>query len=101
MIPIRRYNILKSTIAVNLSQVLRWASAKSGNTHFPKNLRRLASQLNDSFRNEIPGWYKSVLASRDEYPENAARHLIALADIENKRVVGSHVERIENNLNLK
>ena len=93
--------LLKSTIAANLSQVLRWASANSGNTHFPKNLRRLASQLNELYRNEMPGWYKNVLANKDEHPESAARHLIALAGIRNKWAVGNRVERIEKNLNLK
>ena len=101
LVPISRYNKLKRQIASGLSRFAPEGGAKGGKTASPRDLRRLAGQLGDMYYTEMPHWYKMVLANRDESPEDAAKHLNALAGARKKEDAGPRAKQVRASLKLK
>ena len=100
IIPISRYNKIKRQIGAALPQPSEAASG-SGNAPAPKTLRGLAGRLNDMYYDQTPHWYKMVLTNRGESPEEAVKHLNALAGIRKKEHAERRIEQIRDCLKLK
>lgn len=101
IIPIARYNKIKRQIAAALPGPATDSASEKGGNASPKSLRRHAGRLNDMYYDQMPHWYKMVLANRGESPEEAVKHLNTLAGIRKKAHADRRIEQIRSCLKLK
>ncbi|MFO8084362.1 MAG: hypothetical protein R6U27_08595 [Desulfobacterales bacterium] len=82
--PIRRYRRLKDAIQSDIRSYTVSISEKTWNKESKKrlkNTRKKVSELNDCYNHDIPVWYRIILRRRNESPQEAAKHLMDLANI--------------------
>ena len=66
-----------------------------------EDLRRWAAALTDCYHDTLPQWYKLALANREESPEEAARHLMALAGVKKTEQAAGRIKKIRFYLKIK
>jgi len=73
--PLIGYQMLKQRVRKALE------TTTDGRQGRPGALRAHAAALTDCYNDRLPGWYRLVLRNRGEEPLEAARHLMALANM--------------------
>jgi hypothetical protein len=63
-------------------------------------LRECAAALTACFNDTLPYWYRLVLKNRGERPLEAAKHLMALANVKRPRDAERRVEAVRRALRL-
>lgn len=63
-------------------------------------MRHHAVALTDCWQLSLPDWYRLLLQSRGESPENAAKHLLVLANTRNYEHAQHRMEKIKKELNV-
>jgi len=109
LLPIFRYKRLKKRIKKTLRLLedhtetgLDPAPKKRKEHRHAKTLRRLSSELSDHHTDHLPHWYKLLLEGRrNEFPIEAAKHLMTLSNTRDEQHAIRHVEKIRTSLNLK
>jgi len=108
IIPIRRYLSVKRRVTGHLSwygtggDCNEWKN-ESRKEHDKRTteLRQLSARLSACYNEDLPHWYRMILANRDESPIDAARHLMALANTRDIRHAMNRVEKVRKHINLK
>ena len=109
LLPIFRYKRLKKRIRNTLCRLEDHTetggdvTSKKRNEHRQaKTLRRLSSKLSDHHTDHLPHWYKLLLEGRrNEFPIEAAKHLMTLSNTRDEQHAVRHVEKIRASLNLR
>jgi hypothetical protein len=104
ILPIRDYRRLKAAIREDVAfynGAIAEGQWNSGNKKRFKKTRKNISDLNDSYNLDIPVWYRIMLARRKESPGEAAKHLMALADIRDPEHAVKRLEKARAALLIK
>ena len=66
-----------------------------------KSIRQCSVELSEIYNNDLPHWYKMILANRSETPIDASKHLMALGNIRNGNHAEKHLHEIKTDLKIK
>jgi hypothetical protein len=91
LLPIRRYNRIKSEIRTVLSRTLA-----SGNTPpaEKEQIRKLAAALSECYYDHLPVYYRALLTRRQENPIEASRMILAFAGIKQPEAAQKRIPEI-------
>ena len=64
-------------------------------------LKKHASAVTAVYEERLPDWYKLTLTRRGESPMDAAKHLMALANIQNPQHAAKRIAQIKASLQIK
>ncbi len=85
VMPVRRYRRLKKAVQSDINaydmSIAENTWKQQGKKVF-KNTRKKITDLNDCYSHDIPAWYRIMLRRRKESPQEAAKHLMDLANIQ-------------------
>lgn len=103
LLPIRRYQRIKQEIT---EMVRRHEGNLSGEKSFQLSpdqseiCRKQSVALTDAYYDDLPHWYRMVLANRKESPDDASKSLLALSGIRNADHARKRIQNIKTSLNL-
>jgi len=108
ILPVIRYKRIKRKIS---KTILGYSEAttserKGGKSGPPsqdimKSLRQCSVELSEIYNNDLPHWYKMVLANRNETPIDASKYLMTLGNIRNGFHAEKHLHEIKTDLKIK
>ncbi|MFZ5569989.1 MAG: hypothetical protein ACOZF0_06270 [Thermodesulfobacteriota bacterium] len=105
--PIWRYRSIKHQVVRDIAAYLNSISdeiegvfvSTSANEKIAA-IRHHAAALTDCYREALPDWYRVLLNSRGESPEDAAKHLFGLSNTRNYEHARSRVGKIRHTLKI-
>jgi len=103
VLPIGRYQRIKDQITESIRQ---YESRFSGEKTFQvpaeqsEACRKQSVALTDAYYDDLPHWYRMVLANRKESPDDASKNLLALSGIRDPDHARKRILKIKTNLNL-
>lgn len=103
ILPIRRYRQIKRQITESLRHhELKFAGEKTFQlpADQSENFRKQSVALTDAYYDDLPHWYRMVLANRKESPDEASKNLLALSGIRNPDHARNRIRNIKTALNL-
>jgi hypothetical protein len=103
ILPIRRYRRIKREIAELIHLIEPDVSDVNAFQPSPEQsgtCRKQSVALTDAYYDDLPHWYRMVLANRKESPDEASKNLLALSGIRNPDHARSRIHTIKNSLNL-
>ncbi len=103
VLPIGRYQRIKQQIAESIRLQEPWLSGKNTFLLSPEqsgSFRKLAVTLTDAYYDDLPHWYRMVLANRKESPDEASKNLQALSGIREPDHARNRIQNIKKSLNL-
>jgi hypothetical protein len=103
LLPIRRYQRIKGQIAESLGrheQILSGGKAFQLSPDQSEICRKQSVSLTDAYYDDLPQWYRMVLANRKESPDDASKNLLALSSIRNPDHARIRIHNIKKSLNL-
>ena len=105
--PIFQYRSIKKKVIQGLTSYLNSISPDEDNTPPPDTqngkievMRKHAVELTDCYQMALPDWYRLLLQSRGESPENAAKHLLVLSNTRNYDHAQNRMEKIKDSLKI-
>ena len=103
LLPIRRYQRIKRQIVETVHSHERKLSGE--NTFLLSqdqsvNLRKQSVALTDAYYDDLPRWYRMVLANRQESPDDASKNLLALSGIRDPDHARNRIHNIKKSLKL-
>lgn len=103
LLPIRRYQRIKGQIAESIGHhALKLSSGESFQLSPDQSeiFRKQSVWLTDAYYDDLPQWYRMVLANRKESPDDASKNLLALSGIRNPDHARNRIHNIKKSLNL-
>jgi len=103
LLPIRRYQRIKQQIAdIIHGHELRLSGEKIYQLSPEQSgiCRKQSVALTDAYYDDLPHWYRMVLANRKESPDDASKNLLALSSIRDPDHARSRIHNIKKSLNL-
>ncbi len=103
LLPIRRYQRIKGQITESIGHhELKLSSEKTFQLSPEQSeiCRKQSVLLTDAYYDDLPHWYRMVLANRKESPDDASKNLLALSSIRNPDHARNRIHNIKMSLNL-
>jgi hypothetical protein len=103
LLPIGRYQRIKDQIAERIHHhELELASENAFQLSPDQSeiCRKQAVALTDAYYDDLPRWYRMVLANRKESPDDASKNLLALSGIRDPDHARNRIHNIKKSLNL-
>ena len=103
LLPIRRYQRIKRQIAESIGHHELKLSSENAFQLSPTSPKSAGSNrfaLTDAYYDDLPHWYRMVLANRKESPDDASKNLLALSGIRNPDHARNRIHNIKKSLNL-
>jgi hypothetical protein len=103
LLPIRRYQRIKQEITEIIhGHELRLSGEKTFQLTAEQSglCRKQSVALTDAYYDDLPHWYRMVLANRKESPDDASKNLQALSSIRDPEHARSRIRNIKKSLNL-
>jgi len=103
LLPIRRYQRIKQQITdIIHGHELRLSGEKIYQLSPEQSgiCRKQSVALTDAYYDDLPQWYRMVLANRKESPDDASKNLLALSSIRDPDHARNRIHNIKKSLNL-
>ncbi len=105
--PILQYRSIKHQVILDIAAYLNSISDEiegvfisSSTSEKITTMRRHAAALTECYRGALPEWYRMLLSSRGESPEDAAKHLFGLSNTRNYEHAKNRVGKIRHTLKI-
>jgi len=99
--PVAGYRKVKRRLAKDLNADGSSVYSKEALTALKSDWKQHAAAVTVVFEERLPDWYKLTLTRRGESPRDAAKHLMALANIQNPQHAAKRIAEIKACLKLK
>jgi len=103
IMPIGRYQRVKDQITESIHQydmLLAQEKPFQLTKEQSEICRKQAVSLTDAYYDDLPPWYRMVLANRKESPDEASKSLQALSSIRDSDHARNRIHKIKTNLNI-
>ncbi len=103
LLPIGRYQRIKDQITENIRHhELRLTGENTFQLSADQSeiFRKQSVALTDAYYDDLPHWYRMVLANRKESADDASKHLLALSGIRDSDHARKRIHNIKTSLNL-
>ena len=107
IIPIFKYRKLKNQVINDMTHYLNSINQEDEGesiygeiNNISKSMCKNASDLTDCFHYTLPEWYKMLLNSRGESPEDATKHVMGLSNTRNYDHAQNRLEKIRQSLKI-